>query len=424
MSTTAIVLIIVGAIVLVALIALASQRSRERRLQARREHAAGLRETAEAHSLRAERASGPSRPSDSTSPSVRLIWPGSITIALMSSTPTSRSSSATTTTRSSATTGAPRRPRPVAPPPSTPARRSRPVEAGSVAALSSGRNRGRLVLVATRRLLHACCMSGLLGEIGTIEWSRRTNGILSRGERARFVAVLMTTARILPRLLGARAGLRGSTRLSSRSRHAVRPRRPRRVRRGDGDLDPMIVQHGLRSYLFARALGVAEAPSSRPTTRRCSPPRSCTTTRSATSTSSPTVASPWPGRRSRPTCSPRRRCRMTCATAPRRPRCDHAAPQPACGPGPRRGPAPRPRRDPARRAGRARLAPGPGRRAARAADPPTPPRLPIPASRCCAPTASGCTAAAPVRCSRRGSGPRCGRARGVAPIAPDRRRRR
>ena len=29
-------------------------------------------------------------------------------------------------------------------------------------------------------------MSRLLGEIGTIEWSRRTRGILGRGEKARY----------------------------------------------------------------------------------------------------------------------------------------------------------------------------------------------------------------------------------------------
>ena len=34
-------------------------------------------------------------------------------------------------------------------------------------------------------------MSGLLGEIGTIEWSRRTNGILGRGEKARFLAAVV-----------------------------------------------------------------------------------------------------------------------------------------------------------------------------------------------------------------------------------------
>ena len=101
-------------------------------------------------------------------------------------------------------------------------------------------------------------MTGLLGEIGTIEWSRRTNGILSRGERALFVtAVLLTTSRILPRLLGARAGRRGSGPDPS---ELTLPDTPfaRDVLGACGDLDPMIVEHGLRSYLFARALGVAE----------------------------------------------------------------------------------------------------------------------------------------------------------------------
>ena len=57
-------------------------------------------------------------------------------------------------------------------------------------------------------------MSGMLGEIGTIEWARRTNGILGRGERARFLAAAtIKAAAVLPRagrgarwLEGPRAG--------------------------------------------------------------------------------------------------------------------------------------------------------------------------------------------------------------------------
>lgn len=44
-------------------------------------------------------------------------------------------------------------------------------------------------------------MSRLLADIGTIEWARRTNGILGRGERARFMAAtVLASARLLPEL--------------------------------------------------------------------------------------------------------------------------------------------------------------------------------------------------------------------------------
>jgi hypothetical protein len=101
-------------------------------------------------------------------------------------------------------------------------------------------------------------MSGLLGEIGTIEWCRRTNGILGRGERARFVAaVVLTTARVLPRLLATRAGARGSGPDPSQ---LTPPDSPfaRDLVEACADLDPMVVEHGYRSYLFARALGEVE----------------------------------------------------------------------------------------------------------------------------------------------------------------------
>lgn len=98
----------------------------------------------------------------------------------------------------------------------------------------------------------------LLGEIGTIEWCRRTNGILGRGERARFLAaVVLQTARSLPRLLVSRTGANGSGPDPSQ---LTPPDTPfaREVIEACADLDPMIVEHGYRSYLFGRALGVAE----------------------------------------------------------------------------------------------------------------------------------------------------------------------
>jgi hypothetical protein len=98
----------------------------------------------------------------------------------------------------------------------------------------------------------------LLGDIGTIEWCRRTNGILGRGERARFLAAMTwTMASGTPRLLAAKAGKRGGGPDPSR---LTPPDSPfaRDVVEACAELDPMVVEHGYRSYLFARALGIAE----------------------------------------------------------------------------------------------------------------------------------------------------------------------
>lgn len=101
-------------------------------------------------------------------------------------------------------------------------------------------------------------MSGLLGEIGTIEWCRRTNGILGRGERARFMAATVLRAgAALPRVLALRLGLGGGgpdpSRLAPPDSAFARE-----LVDACGDLDPMVVEHGYRSYLFGRALGEAE----------------------------------------------------------------------------------------------------------------------------------------------------------------------
>ncbi len=100
-------------------------------------------------------------------------------------------------------------------------------------------------------------MSSLLGEIGTIEWARRTRGILGRGERARFsAAVVLTTARVLPRLLGPRRG-GGSGLDPSR---LTPPDTPfaREVVDACAELEPTVIEHSYRSYIFARALAELE----------------------------------------------------------------------------------------------------------------------------------------------------------------------
>jgi hypothetical protein len=106
-------------------------------------------------------------------------------------------------------------------------------------------------------------VSRLLGDIGTIEWARRTDGVLGRGERARFLAATaLRTARLPPRLLRSALGERGGRAEGGGpdpSRLAP-PDTPfaRQVLDVCADLDPMVVEHSYRSYLFGRALGEAE----------------------------------------------------------------------------------------------------------------------------------------------------------------------
>ncbi|HEU4906642.1 MAG TPA: HD domain-containing protein [Solirubrobacterales bacterium] len=100
-------------------------------------------------------------------------------------------------------------------------------------------------------------MSALIGEIGTIEWCRRTNGILGRGERARYMAaVALATARALPRMLRGRSGSPGGpdpSRLAPPDTAFARE-----VVEACSGLEPMTFEHSYRSYLFARALGELE----------------------------------------------------------------------------------------------------------------------------------------------------------------------
>jgi hypothetical protein len=100
-------------------------------------------------------------------------------------------------------------------------------------------------------------MTALLGDIGTIEWGRRTRGILGRGERARFsAAMVLTLTRTMPRMLAARLGAAGSGPDPST---LTPPDTPfaRDVVEACAELDPMVVEHSYRSYIFARALGAA-----------------------------------------------------------------------------------------------------------------------------------------------------------------------
>ena len=101
-------------------------------------------------------------------------------------------------------------------------------------------------------------MVSLLGDIGTYAWCRTHSGHLAPQEQARFItAVLLETLRSAPRLLLSRLGFRGDG--PDPSSYTVPDSvLARRVLEACEHLDPMLVEHGIRTYLFARALGARD----------------------------------------------------------------------------------------------------------------------------------------------------------------------
>lgn len=101
----------------------------------------------------------------------------------------------------------------------------------------------------------------MLGEIGSLEWARRTNGILGRGERARFLAAMaLEQAKGAPTLLAARTGLRRA-RSGPDPSELTPPDTPVARETIDicaGELDRSVVEHSYRSYIYARALANVE----------------------------------------------------------------------------------------------------------------------------------------------------------------------
>jgi hypothetical protein len=101
----------------------------------------------------------------------------------------------------------------------------------------------------------------MLGEIGSLEWARRTNGILGRGERARFLAAMaLEQAKGAPALLAARTGRRRG-RTGPDPSELTPPDTPvarETIEICAGELDRSIVEHSYRSYIYARALAGVE----------------------------------------------------------------------------------------------------------------------------------------------------------------------
>jgi hypothetical protein len=98
----------------------------------------------------------------------------------------------------------------------------------------------------------------LLGNVGSLAWSKETKGVLTFGERLRFrVAVLSATALEAPRTLVGRFRRR---RLGPDPSDVRLPETPfaTKIMKLCADLEPMVLEHGYRSYIFARTLGALE----------------------------------------------------------------------------------------------------------------------------------------------------------------------
>jgi hypothetical protein len=97
----------------------------------------------------------------------------------------------------------------------------------------------------------------VLGEIGTLAWTRRTNGLLSRPERARYIAAAVREqVRHGPRLLAWRLGRDGDGQIGEASLRVPDSAAAREALEVAKEVQtPTLVEHSLRSFVYARALG-------------------------------------------------------------------------------------------------------------------------------------------------------------------------
>jgi hypothetical protein len=99
----------------------------------------------------------------------------------------------------------------------------------------------------------------VLGEIGTLAWTRRTNGLLRRSERIRYMtAAALVQARSMAPLLAYRLG-RGARAQAAIDEDGLRIP-DSQVSRDAVEAcvavqPPTIIEHNYRSFVFARALG-------------------------------------------------------------------------------------------------------------------------------------------------------------------------
>ena len=97
----------------------------------------------------------------------------------------------------------------------------------------------------------------MLGEIGTLAWTRRTNGLLSRPERIRYVAAaLREQARHAPALTAWRLGRDGTGDIGEQSLTIPDSKVARdALESAKAVQTPTLVEHAIRSFVYGRALG-------------------------------------------------------------------------------------------------------------------------------------------------------------------------
>jgi hypothetical protein len=101
----------------------------------------------------------------------------------------------------------------------------------------------------------------VLGEIGTLAWTRRTNGLLRRSERARYIAAALREQALQgPRLIAWRLGRGGGTgEIDDEAMRIPDSKLAREAVEACAEVQsPMLMEHNYRSFFFARALGAVE----------------------------------------------------------------------------------------------------------------------------------------------------------------------
>ncbi|MGZ4617432.1 MAG: hypothetical protein ACXV3F_01630 [Frankiaceae bacterium] len=100
---------------------------------------------------------------------------------------------------------------------------------------------------------------GLLGDVGTLAWAQRADGLLTNGERRRFLAAAVAeSARSMPRLLALKFDKAGNKRASITADDLLLPEvapAASIIAECSRVMTTSVVEHSYRSYVYAKALG-------------------------------------------------------------------------------------------------------------------------------------------------------------------------
>lgn len=100
---------------------------------------------------------------------------------------------------------------------------------------------------------------GLLGEVGTLAWARRGDGLLTKSERRRYIAAAVAeSARSMPRMLALKFGKTGKGRATITENDLLLPDvapAAAIIAECSGVMTASVVEHSYRSYVYAKALG-------------------------------------------------------------------------------------------------------------------------------------------------------------------------